>query len=87
MRFDFRPGASSLFNVPGPVYIPLVMAEPALRPSGKRHYRDWYNYETRHTTPIEAFWMTVFTVALCIGLPLAFAAVFRYGLPLLGSLF
>jgi hypothetical protein len=52
----------------------------------KRHYRDWYNYESRRTTPSEAFWMTVFTVALVIGFPLAFAALFHYLIPLLGSL-
>lgn len=51
-----------------------------------RHYHDWYNYESRKTTPWEGFWMTVFTVALCAGYPLAFAALFRYGIPLLSKL-
>jgi hypothetical protein len=53
----------------------------------KRHYRDWYNYESRKTTPWEAFWMIVFTVALCAGFPLGFAALFRYGVPFLAGLF
>jgi len=53
----------------------------------KRKYHDWYNYETRKTTPLEAFWMIVFTVALCAGFPLGFAALFRYGVPFLSGLF
>lgn len=52
----------------------------------KREYRNWYNYETRRTTPYEAFWMIVFTVVLCVGLPVGFAATFRYLVPLLGKL-
>lgn len=60
--------------------------EPRLK-DGKRRYRDWYNYETRTTTPFDAMWMTIFTVALCVGFPLGFAALFRYGVPLLGRLF
>jgi hypothetical protein len=51
----------------------------------KRHYHDWYNYETRKTTPLEAFWMTLFTVILCAGLPIGFAALFRYGVPFLSK--
>ena len=69
------------------IYIHHVMAEEPRNKSGKRRYRDWYNYETRKTTPFEAFWMTVFTVALCAGFPLGFAALFRYGVPLLAKLF
>lgn len=53
----------------------------------KRKYRDWYNYETRKTTIWEAFWMTVFTAALCIGFPVGFAALFMYGVPFLAGLF
>ena len=60
-----------------------AMAEASIK---KREYRDWYNYETRRTTPYEAFWMIVFTVALCAGLPLGFAALFRYLVPLLGKI-
>jgi hypothetical protein len=52
----------------------------------QRRYHDWYNYETRHTTPWEGMWMVVFTVALCAGLPLMFAAMFRYGVPFLSSI-
>jgi hypothetical protein len=52
----------------------------------KRNYHDWYNFESRHSTPWDLFWMTVFTVALCAGFPLGFAALFRYGVPLLGKL-
>lgn len=52
----------------------------------KREYRHWFYYETRRTTPYEAFWMFVFTVALCVGLPLGFAALFRYLVPLLGKI-
>lgn len=55
-------------------------------PRQSRQYRDWYTYESRRTTPWEAFWMTVFTVALVVGFPLGFAALFRYLLPLLGRL-
>ena len=33
----------------------------------KRRYHDWYNYETRKTSFLEGFWMTVFTIALCVG--------------------
>ena len=53
----------------------------------KRKYHDWYNYETRKTSPLEAFWMIVFTVALCAGFPLGFAALFRYAVPFLSGLF
>jgi hypothetical protein len=52
----------------------------------KRHYKDWYLYETRHTTVLEAWWMTVFTVVLVVGLPLGFAALFRYLVPWLFTL-
>jgi len=53
----------------------------------QRKYSDWYKYESRKTTPLEAFWMFVFTVALCVGFPLGFAALFRYGVPLIARLF
>ncbi len=69
------------------IYMPGVMAEAPRNSSGKRRYRDWYKYESRKTTPAEAFWMTVFTIALCAGFPLGFAALFRYGVPLLAKLF
>ena len=52
----------------------------------KRHYKDWYLYETRHTTFWEATWMTFFTVVLVVGLPLGFAALYRYLVPWLFSL-
>lgn len=52
----------------------------------KRHYKDWYNYETRSTSVMEGFWMTVFTIALCVGFPLGFAALFRYAVPFLFGL-
>ncbi|HNS96749.1 MAG TPA: hypothetical protein PLJ27_16600 [Polyangiaceae bacterium] len=52
----------------------------------KRHYKDWYSYETRQTSWLEAFWMIVFTVVLVIGFPLMFAAMFRYAVPLLFGL-
>lgn len=52
----------------------------------KRHYHDWYNYETRKTTPFEAFWMTVISVVLVAGLPLGFAALFHYGVPFLAKI-
>jgi hypothetical protein len=52
----------------------------------KRHYRDWYNYETRKTTFLEGFWMTVFTVALVVGFPMMFAALFHYAVPYLFGL-
>lgn len=61
------------------VYLPA-------KKGAKRDYHDWYNYESRTTTPWEAFWMFVFTVLLCLGFPLGFAALFRYGLPLLANL-
>jgi hypothetical protein len=54
--------------------------------ANKRHYRDWYNYETRKTSWLEAFWMTVFTVVLVVGFPLMFAAMFRYAVPYLFTL-
>jgi hypothetical protein len=56
------------------------------RPVKKRHYKDWYLYETRHTTFWEAVWMLAFTVILCVGLPLGFAAMYRYLVPWLFSL-
>ena len=62
------------------------MAYIGTRQGGQRRYHDWYNYDTRKTTPWEAFWMIVFTAALCVGYPLMFAAVYRYGLPLLARL-
>ena len=52
----------------------------------KRHYKDWYSYETRQTSWLEAFWMIVFTVVLVIGFPLMFAAMFRYAVALLFGL-
>ena len=52
----------------------------------KRHYKDWYSYEPRQTSWLEAFWMIVFTVVLVIGFPLMFAAMFRYAVPLLFGL-
>ena len=52
----------------------------------RRHYKDWFTYETRHTTFVEASWMTIFTVVLCLGLPIGFAAMFRYLIPWLFSL-
>lgn len=54
--------------------------------ASKRHYKDWYNYETRKTSWLEAFWMTVFTVVLVVGFPLMFAAMFRYAVPYLFTL-
>jgi hypothetical protein len=62
------------------------MAYTAAHKSAKRHYRDWYRYESRATSPWEAFWMLVFTVALCAGLPLGFAALFRYAVPFFGRI-
>ncbi len=47
----------------------------------KRHYKHWYNYESRKTSGSEGFWMTVFTIALCIGFPLMFAFLFHYTVP------
>lgn len=52
----------------------------------KRHYKNWYNYETRKTTFLEGFWMTVFTVALVVGFPMMFAALFHYAVPYLFGL-
>ncbi|MCL2822658.1 MAG: hypothetical protein FWD57_01580 [Polyangiaceae bacterium] len=54
--------------------------------AGKRQYKDWYRYESRKTSWFEAFWMAVFTVALVVGFPVMFAAVYKYGLPLLVGL-
>jgi hypothetical protein len=55
--------------------------------ANKRHYKDWYQYETRKTSFFEGFWMTFFTVALVVGFPVMFAAAFRYGVPYLFGLF
>ncbi|MBI5535109.1 MAG: hypothetical protein HY898_20450 [Deltaproteobacteria bacterium] len=62
------------------------MAYVAEKKGAKRNYHDWYNYEPQKTTPFDAFWMVVFAVALCAGLPLMFAAIFHYGVPLLGKI-
>lgn len=62
------------------------MAYVATEKGAKRRYHDWYQYETRQTTLWEAFWMVVFSVALCAGLPLMFAALWFYALPALGKI-
>ena len=52
----------------------------------KRHYKDWYRYESRQTSWYEGFWMAVFTIALVVGFPAMFAAMYRYAVPFLFEL-
>ena len=54
--------------------------------TAKRHYKDWYRYESRRTSLYEAACMAIFTAALVFGFPLMFAALYHYAIPFLAGL-
>jgi len=54
--------------------------------AGKRHYRDWYRYETRTTSWYEGFCMAFFAAALVIGFPVMFVLMFQWAIPMLFGL-
>jgi len=54
--------------------------------AGKRHYKDWYQYESRTTSAYEGTSMAVFTIALVIGFPTMFVLMYQWAIPLLFGL-
>lgn len=54
--------------------------------SKRRHYRNWFNYDSHRLGASDAFWMMVFGGAVFVGFPLMFVALYKYAIPWLFSL-